>query len=52
MIMAGQAPGIRRPRIRDGCRAIGGDDVDVKIDEALAGEGAANAAHTVCGVTS
>lgn len=50
MIVAGKAAGIRSPGIRDGGRSIGCDDVRVKIDEPLAGDGSAGAAHAVGGV--
>ena len=50
MIVAGKAAGIGSPGIGDGSRSIGCDDVEVKIDEPLAGDGSACAAHAVGGV--
>ena len=47
VIVAREAASIGRSRIGDGRRAVGGDDVDIKVDEALAGDGPVDAAHTV-----
>lgn len=47
VIVTREAAGIGSPGIGDGGRSIGGDDVDVKIDEPLTGDGAAGASHAV-----
>lgn len=50
MVMAGKAARITGPRIREGGSSVGSDDVDIKVDEALAGNGPADAAHTMSSV--
>lgn len=50
MVMAGKAARITGPRIRKGRGSIGSDDVHIKVDQALAGNGPADAAHTMSSV--
>lgn len=50
MIVAGKAARIACPRIRDRSRTIGSDDVDIKIDQPLARDCPADAAHTMSSV--
>ena len=47
MIMADQAAGIRGAVVGDRSRAVGGDDLDVKIHQAFAGDVARLRAHAV-----
>ena len=50
MIVAGEAARIGSSRIGDGRRSVGGDGVDIKVDESFPGDGPVDAAHTVRGV--
>lgn len=50
MVVAGERARIGRVRIRDRRCAIRSDDVGVKIDESLAGDGSAGASHAMRGV--
>lgn len=47
MIVTGKAARVARPRIRNGSGSIRSDDVDIEVDEALAGDGPADATHAV-----
>lgn len=47
MIVARKAARITGPRIREGGGSIGSYDVDIKVDQSLAGNGPAGAAHTM-----
>ena len=47
VVMAGKSAGVGSPRIGDGKDAATGDDVHVKVDEPLAGDGSAGAGHAV-----
>ena len=47
VIMADQAAGVRRTVVGDGRRAVGSDDVDIKVHQAFAGNVARLDAHPV-----
>ena len=47
MIMTHQAAGVRCTAVRDGCRAVGGDNLDIEVYKALAGNSARLRAHSV-----
>ena len=47
VIMADQATGVRRTVVRDRSRTVGRDYLDIKIDQALAGNGTRLGAHAV-----
>ena len=47
VIMAHQATRVRRAVVRDRSRAVGGDDVGIKIHQAIARNGARLGAHSV-----
>lgn len=50
MVVAGQAARVAGPRIGNGSGSIGGDHIDIKVDEALAGDCSVDAAHAVRGM--
>ena len=52
MIVADQTAGVGGAAVGNRDTAIGGDDVDIKIHEAFAGDGPRLCAHAVCGVAN
>ena len=51
VVVASKVAGIGCPRIRDGVCSFRRDDVDIKVDEPLSGDGGVIPAHAVSGVT-